>query len=37
MLWLRISDIENLDFMEYGNMFFNYRSASVWSAPEVLE
>ena len=23
--------------MEYGNMFFNYRIASVWSAPEVLK
>jgi hypothetical protein len=22
--------------MEYGNMFFNYRIASVWSSPEIL-
>ena len=22
--------------MEYGNMFFSYRIASVWSAPEIL-
>lgn len=34
---VKISDLENYDFMEYGNMFWNYRSASVWSAPEVLK
>lgn len=34
---VRISDIENFDFMEYGNIFFNYRIASVWSAPEALK
>jgi group I intron endonuclease len=33
---VRISDLENFDFMEYGNMFYNYRISSVWSAPEVL-
>jgi hypothetical protein len=31
-----IGDIETYDFMEYGNMFFNYRLANVWSSPEVL-
>ena len=34
---VRISDLENFDFMEYGNIFFNYRIASVWSAPEALK
>ena len=34
---IRISDFENMDFMEYGNMFYNYRMSSVWSAPEVLK
>lgn len=34
---IRVSDFENLDFMEYGNMFYNYRMSSVWSAPEVLK
>jgi hypothetical protein len=33
---IRVSDLENFDFMEYGNMFYNYRISSVWSAPEVL-
>ena len=33
---VKISDIETMDFMEYGNMFFNYRIASVWSSPEIL-
>jgi hypothetical protein len=33
---VRISDFETIDFMEYGNMFFSYRIASVWSAPEIL-
>ena len=33
---VKISDIETIDFMEYGNMFFNYRLASVWSSPEIL-
>jgi hypothetical protein len=34
---VRISDLENFDFMEYGSIFFNYRIASVWSAPEALK
>ena len=34
---VRISDLENFDFMEYGNIFFNYRIVSVWSAPEALK
>mmetsp|Transcript_40291 Transcript_40291/g.61482 ORF Transcript_40291/g.61482 Transcript_40291/m.61482 type:complete len:149 (-) Transcript_40291:500-946(-) len=36
MIRLKISDLETLDLMEYGNMFFNYRPVSVWSAPEAL-
>ena len=35
-LKLRVSDMEIQDFMEYSNMFFNYRIASVWSSPECL-
>ena len=34
---VKISDIENYDFMEYGNIFYNYRISSVWSAPEALK
>ena len=34
---VRIADIENYDFMQYSNMFFDYRVASVWSSPEVLK
>lgn len=34
---MKIADIENNVFMEYGNIFYNYRIASVWSAPEVLK
>ena len=34
---VRLADLENFDFMTYSNMFFNYRIASVWSAPEVLK
>lgn len=34
---VRIADIELFDFMEYSNMFFNYRITSVWSAPEALQ
>ena len=34
---VRIADIETFDFMEYGNIFFNYRISSVWSSPEVLK
>jgi len=33
---VRVSDLENFDFMEYSNMFFNYRITSVWSSPEAL-
>ena len=36
-LKVKIADVENYDFMEYSNMFFNYRVATVWSAPECLE
>jgi hypothetical protein len=36
-VFVKISDIENGDFMEYANMFFNYKISSVWSSPEVLE
>ena len=35
-LKLRLADLENLDYMEYSNMFYKYRVASVWSAPEAL-
>lgn len=34
---VRISDIETFDFVEYSNMFFNYRMTSVWSGPEALQ
>ena len=34
---VRIGDIENLDFMEYGNLFYNYKFTSVWSSPEALK
>ena len=33
---VRLADLENLDYMQYANMFYDYRIASVWSAPEVL-
>ena len=36
-LKVRLADLENLDYMQYANMFYNYRLASVWSAPEVLQ
>ena len=35
-LKVRVSDLEVQDFMEYSNMFFNYRISTVWSAPECL-
>lgn len=35
-LKVRLADLENLDYMEYSNMFYKYRVASVWSAPEIL-
>ena len=34
---VKIADFELLDFMEYSNMFFNYRITSVWSPPEALK
>jgi hypothetical protein len=34
---VRISDFELFDFMEYSNIFYNYRMTSVWSAPEALQ
>jgi len=34
---VRVGDIENLDFMAYGNMLFNYKFTSVWSSPEALK
>ena len=36
-LRVRVSDIENFDFMDYSNKFYNYRMVSVWSAPESLQ
>ena len=35
-LQVKVSDFETVDFMEYGNMFYNYRMVSVWSAPEAI-
>lgn len=34
---VRIADVETFDFMEYANIFFNYRITSVWSSPEALK
>lgn len=34
---VRISELEMNDFKRYANMFYNYRSTSVWSAPECLK
>lgn len=34
---IRLADLENFDYMDYASTFFNYRCASVWSAPEVLD
>ena len=34
---VKVADLELQDFMEYSNMFFSYRLASVWSAPESLK
>ena len=36
-IMVRVGDIENYDFMEYGSLFYNYRYTSVWSAPEALK
>lgn len=33
---VRVTDLENFDFMQYSNMFFDYRITSVWSSPEAL-
>ena len=34
---VRIGELEMTDFKKYANMFYSYRSVSVWSAPEVLK
>lgn len=34
---VKISDLENMDFMDYANQFFDYRISSVWSPPEILK
>ena len=34
---VRIGELEMRDFKKYANMFYSYRSVSVWSAPEVLK
>ena len=36
-IMVRVGDIENYDFMEYGSLFYGYRYTSVWSAPEALK
>jgi len=36
-LKVKISEIEMKEFKRYANMFYTYRNASVWSAPEVLK
>jgi len=36
-IMVRVGDIENYDFMEYGSLFYSYRYTSVWSAPEALK
>ena len=33
---VRLGELEMSDFKRYANMFYNYRSASVWSSPECL-
>jgi len=35
-LKVQVSEIEMTEFKKYANMFYTYRNASVWSAPEVL-
>ena len=35
-LRVRLADLENFDYMQYANVFYSYRIATVWSAPEVL-
>ena len=34
---VRVGELEMSDFKRYANMFFSYRSISVYSAPECLE
>lgn len=34
---VRIGEFEMRDFKKYANMFYSYRSVSVWSAPECLK
>ena len=34
---VRIGEFEMSDFKRYANMFYGYRSTSVWSAPECLK
>lgn len=34
---VRIGELEMRDFKKYANMFYSYRSVSVWSAPECLK
>ena len=34
---VRIGEFEMSDFKRYANMFYSYRSTSVWSAPECLK
>jgi hypothetical protein len=34
---VQVSEVELSDFKKYANMFYSYRSVSVWSAPECLK
>ena len=34
---VRLGELEMGDFKKYANMFYNYRSVSVWSPPECLK
>lgn len=34
---IRVGELEMSDFKRYANMFYSYRSVSVWSAPELLK
>ena len=34
---VRLGELEMGDFKKYANMFYNYRSVSVWSPPESLK
>lgn len=33
---IRLADLENMDYMDYANKFYDYRISSVWSSPEIL-